>query len=176
MDRDLLIEKKSWHARLFFWSLRVWLRFKYGDGWKYDKQLHRHSRSTNLCFYVRTMAVWMPLVLALHLALVVWILYVAFVLPAHLFSIVSTAKLYELFVISLAGSWAIFWSVNWFWDNKLEPKIEQRRQTAKVRKRAKALESKTGLSASEVLVEWVKARKRDICPFITFKKEEGVQE
>ena len=75
---DLNITK--WYVRLFFWSLGMWDRFWHG--WDTG---HRYEQRTNLCHFVRVICVWMPLVLALHVALGLATAFVLVALPIRFF-------------------------------------------------------------------------------------------
>lgn len=172
---ELFVDKKSWHARLFFWSLCIWLKFKYGQYWK--GQLSKYERQTNLCFYMRTIIVWMPLVLGLHL--MVWgaLFYVSFILPGELFGFKAFGKFW-LFVLLAAALVAAVIFGGIVYEENIEPKIRpkirsyvrKRKEEKRAAVAAKPPEPK-GMSGWEVLITWLVARKQAICPFISFQKE-----
>ena len=79
----MVIHTDQWHFRLYLWSRQLLLQFR-GRRELFDELRVRHF-GVNLCPYMRTLVVWMPIVVMLHLAVFGWIAYVYVVMPLRLF-------------------------------------------------------------------------------------------
>ena len=71
----LNLNPKSWHTRLYLWTQMSWdrLMFRYTD-------VRDHDR-TNLCTYIRSLVVKLPLLLALYAGAASYFIYVCFIYP-----------------------------------------------------------------------------------------------
>lgn len=156
----LEIDQHSWHARLYaFWRrCREWRRPGY-------------ARQENLCHYVRVVLIWAPLAWfcygrANHRIRPWMIPAVALAIGLNVMGIVrapeSTGEVWLAIVIGGGGSALILGlGVGSVWVGRhvihLRPE------------RTKAAHQTFG----GILIEWGKAKKRRICPLITFHNGEG---
>src|SRR5438067_1640685 len=60
------LPKDVWYVKLFRACLYLWASFRCGESWERDGFIATHEHRTNLCFFVRTITVWAPLVIVLH--------------------------------------------------------------------------------------------------------------
>ena len=158
------LNRSMWHVRLFFWSLGIWGAFR-NDDYRYDRS-RVEERGTNLCFLVRVMVVYMPLVLLLHAAFATAAVASLTSLPIYLFG-------------GIAYGWtltAIAVVVGTIWGVKVALRRAARRERTQVkfveRKRevqptAEATEPR-GPGFFEVLWAYLVAAKKRVCPSITF--------
>ncbi len=167
MRSELYINKESWHAKLFFWSLIIWLKFKEGQRLT-PEDLRLYYPRTNLCLYIRTIVVWMPMVLALHAVLLVAAVYAIVILPIRYFGW-SYASFWGFWVVLGTGAFGGGMLSSYFW-NRIS-RWRRRRRDFHRHKRA-SLDPDQGLSGIQVASAWVAARKEKICPFISFKGNE----
>ena len=75
------LSRKKWYVRLFFWSLDIWSEFK-------DESSHQNygqRMGTNLCFFMRVILVYMPVVLLLHAAILISLVASLTVVPIYFF-------------------------------------------------------------------------------------------
>ena len=153
------IDKNTWHAKLFFWSMRAWRKFKFGQNW--DKEVlvkDLLKGGTNLCEYIRVMFLWMPLVLLLHIVFYGTILAAFLVVPIALFGVGSYLKATGSIVGTvIVGIIALFTFV--FIIDQLS-----RRLSPRIRKIKRGEFS----GFPRVLSEWAKAKKEKVCPFVEF--------
>ncbi|HVZ10980.1 MAG TPA: hypothetical protein VG941_00940 [Candidatus Paceibacterota bacterium] len=170
MRSELYIEKESWHAKLFFWSLAIWLKFKEGQS-SSPEGLRLYYHGTNLCFYIRTIVIWMPMVLALHAALLSAAVYVIVILPFRFFGW-SYALFWGFWVLIVGGAFLGGVLSSYFWKKSSE--WRRRRRDFQRLNRLKQLDCSLnqGLSGIQVARAWISARKEKICPFISFEKNE----
>lgn len=167
--KGLEIDKASWHAQVYFWALGVWFKFK---GYK---EIPDHwRREGNLCLYIRTLTVWLPLTFALHILFGALVVFTFVKLPIALFGMV-------LFVESVIGL-VIFAGLGWAlarggarisrWINRRrnnQPKEARRKpQMRPVVGPVVEAVFDTGMSFFELIVEWLVAQKKKICPKINF--------
>jgi len=173
-EKAMEIDQNSWHAKLYFWCLSIWARFKSGD--HSERYYWRFSQKTNLCLYIRSIVIWMPLVVLLHLLLLV---YAIGVLSIPLFTF-GWGYIYFLASIVIATAGIYLW-VRYLHE---KPKSEldyqklykEREEKERKRERKMALKANKPPSFTEVLIEWIKAKKSAICPIIDFSgqaKEES---
>ncbi|MFH1769157.1 MAG: hypothetical protein ABH833_00635 [Parcubacteria group bacterium] len=157
----MYIDPNSWHAKLFFMCLSIWSKFKTGD----KRIPRRYERGTNLCFYVRTITVWAPLVILLHLAFVVATVWTFTLLPISLFGFLGFAKTGGYIIVLCLLATGIVYGINLAGPRVKEVGESINRRTQPTVDNA----VEKGSSAIEVAVEWFKARKQQICPFISFQ-------
>ena len=162
------LNRNVWYVHLFFWSLGIWGAFRDNDG-RYDCS-RMEDRGTNLCFFVRVLVVYMPLVLLLHVVFAGVLVASLTVLPVYLFGSIA----YGWTLASTAVVVGTFWGVG---VALRYAKHAARRKPAQVKvvelkheeKLApKAAEAPKGPSFFEVLWAYLVAAKKKICPLITF--------
>lgn len=141
----------SWYVRLFHACLYVWASFKYFDEWDREKFTERHAKQTNLCFFVRTIVVWTPLVLVLHVAVYGAAVTVLAVAPIYLFGVGGYGKTLLVLAIVAATIAGVVALIRWAESRPRKPEPMQ-----------------VGVSATDVVLEWLAAKKAKICPTITF--------
>ena len=81
---DLNVSKASWHYKIYQWAVDFWFDFM-DRGYWHESDRARLKRVSNLCFYMRVIIVWVPLVVLLHLSVLVsgWVTFVT--IPNALF-------------------------------------------------------------------------------------------
>lgn len=79
----MVIYTDQWHFRLYLWSRQILRQFR-GSLDYFDDQRERRF-GVNLCPYIRTLMLWMPLVVALHLIVFGLVAYVYVIMPFQLF-------------------------------------------------------------------------------------------
>lgn len=152
----MYIDPQSWHARLFFLCLNIWLKFKTGS----SNIPSRLREGTNICFYIRSIVVWMPLVFLTHILVAAGSVYVLVIHPLKTFGYVYFTNT-ALLIVALAG--LIVFMIGLVWcivtiSNKAEELTKR--------------EVRDGLTARGVVMEWFEAKSSKICKFVTFKREE----
>lgn len=156
------LNRQQWYVRWFFWSLGVWDTFLDRDGALY---MERHG--TNLCFFLRTMFVWAPLILVLHAIVYGAAIAALTIVPIYLFGgsgyFWSIGAIVTLFLI-IFGEKAL--------RNHLRDRSYQRRQAADGAEAISTESVPAAPSFFRVLWEWFVAQKKKICPMITFPKQE----
>lgn len=151
------LDKSKAPARLFFWSLGIC--DEYSD--QYGCMEERFQERTNLCHFVRVVALYMPLVLALHVLLAASAVFALVAYPIYLFGI-GTYIVAVGVIAAIAGAIALgIWMVN--------RRREQRRAsdlTAVVSESVASAAASPGFWA--IAFAWLKARKEKVCPPVTF--------
>jgi hypothetical protein len=82
------INQQSWHAKLFLFSTSVWSQFRYED----ERLVWRNHHRTNLCFYLRVILVWLPLVALAHAAFLMLAFFALIRLPIRLYGLTLYIK------------------------------------------------------------------------------------
>jgi hypothetical protein len=152
----MYINPQSWHARLFFQCLGIWFKFKTGDNYI----PLRLREGTNICFYVRTIVVWMPMVLLAHILVAAGSVYVLVIYPFNTFGHIFFTNI-ALVIIAVACFIAFVAGFIWFGVTISDKAIKLANT-----------EVRDGLTARGVVAEWLEAKISNICKFVTFKKEE----
>lgn len=155
------LNKNSWHVRLFFRSQEICDKFT-------DLlQTSNYEERTNLCHYVRVICVYMPFVILFHLigygAAIAALTY----LPFHLF---GNSYWYVIGSVAvLATVTYIVCLINIYFTAKAEKKPE----TEEVQKAPKPMPGKPqqGPGFSEVILAYLAAAKKRICPTVNFISE-----
>lgn len=145
------LDKNSWHTRLYFWSLEVWDQFS--DGYT-DR-----SRS-NLCHYLRTIFVWMPLAICSNI-LVYALAFCAFdYFPLTRFGVWGTAQGY-FWVAAILGGFLLFRFLKDIYDT--------RAMEAEARRPSKLTEDDEPPGFIRLCWEGLVAAKQKTCPPISFR-------
>jgi len=154
------LNPQRWDVKWFFWSLDIW-----------DAFLERRTGSyvqcygTNLCFFLRVMLVWTPLVLLLHTVVYGVAIAALTIVPIYLF-----------------GGSGYFWGVSAIVTlvliilgvKKLRDYLEKRRWQMTLREANREANVSAEPSFFKILSEWSVAQKKKICPTITFSRQEEV--
>lgn len=150
----LFIDKKDWKHQLFLFCLG--LRDSLFTG---IDTSHRYEDGTNLCHFVRVIVVYGPLTVLLNLLTVGFVLTAVAGLPVYYVG--PAGYLWLLLFLFLAGAFlgaAVYGLVRY------------------VRSRPKKPESPVSPKRSARVVtligEYIVAKKKSVCPLITFKSEE----
>ena len=94
----MIFHDDQWHLRLYRWSRKVWLHF-----WNQDIDQVDSRVAVGLCPYVRTIFLYMPLIVALHLGVFAAAGYVLLVQPIMWFG----ALPFGIFIGKLVGIVAV---------------------------------------------------------------------
>lgn len=159
------LNPQSWHVRWFFWSLGIWDAFL--DNGERGWQMERHG--TNLCFFLRTIVLYTPLVLLLHAVVYGAALAALTIVPILIFGAsgyFSTVIAITLLVLTVIGV-------------KQWRKHQQKgHQEAELRRPAPVAVTEV-ITASprffQILWEWIVAVEKKVCPMIRFAKRQEAQ-
>jgi hypothetical protein len=154
----MYINPQSWHARLFFMSLEVWSKFKTG----YHHAPSRYKKGTNICFYIRTITVWMPLVLLSHILIAAGFVYVVFIYPVNAFGFQDYFTTIAIITGITIGACSILLGVLWCTDT-IANKIKDLSRR----------EVRDGLTARDIVLEWIESKTSNICKFVTFERRDA---
>jgi len=144
----ITLDANTWHARLYFWSLDLvgeFSEYSYGD---------RFKESTNLCHYVRTICFYMPLILLVNILFCLSVLFTFVVLPIYLFSFTGylSAVVFVLGVVLVVLTY-----------KKSKAFMETTRGV-----KPKQMSSKKEPGFATLMLGWVVAVKKKVCPIINF--------
>lgn len=91
----LNIREKTWHAKLFRFTINLISKFAGKEylKWKFEG-------STNICHYIRTLVVYLPLLLLAHIVPVIYLIYVVFFYSIQTFGIVNIIATLAVIVLS----------------------------------------------------------------------------
>jgi len=83
LTREVLVKirinEEIWYNRIYLFALEIWYNFKATEiPWRFEN-------GSNLCMYIRTLIVWLPLTVILHLTTAALCIFTLFVFPSHLF-------------------------------------------------------------------------------------------
>jgi uncharacterized membrane protein len=154
------LNTEQWYVRWFFWSLGIWEEF--------NETYQAHSveiNGTNLCFFVRTIVLYVPVVLLSH-AIAFGLCLLAFVVaPIMMFG----GRYYAYGVGAIVAIVAVLFGAVFFYEyvqNKKDAKREWNGQ--RVRRTPSAREPSFG----KLLWDWAVAQKQKVCPMITFSNRQ----
>lgn len=159
------LDRSQWFVKLFFWSLGIWDEFT-----GHNRKNQCEMNGTNLCFFIRVMLVWAPLVLLLHVVLFGSTIYILTVLPITLFGGSSYFAAIATLILLIMG----IKRVHEYMKQRNEIKRSER-----VRKWNEEyfnpLETSPWVQESErrhgfieVILLWLMAKKKLICPGVSF--------
>lgn len=165
---DMKIKTKAWHYSLYKTGVKMWCRFTGNNEWEYESW-------ANLCTYIRVIFVYLPSMIAIHLAVYlswIWIpMWISSMYPTTgvsggfsaigwfafiAFSIVSIAVM-----LSFLLEYIIPGTIN-----KIQESREKRREAAMLEKTDEERE----MSAWQIFVQWSKDRHDKVCRKITFSE------
>lgn len=163
----LQVNPDSWHARLYLWSHTIWWQFwhKRNRSWYEDKR-----ENTNVCYYLRVMLMYAPLVIILHAALLAATVGVVVVLPIHLFGFWGVGK--ATFVIFLLVALGVGLAIGL---GVLAQKAGDAAIDASQRHR-EMIHEQGGLTFWEVVRARISGAKHKICPLIRVARPEQTHE
>jgi hypothetical protein len=158
-----------WHVKLYFWSLDVWDAFQ---------ETHTDRHRSNLCQYIRTILVLMPVALVVNICFWLYLLYVLIYYPVTRFGVVGTGTCY-LVVALMTG-------VSWLRSRMKEKRAKRRHDERSTYPQATRVSSSDttddeqgdrGPGFIEMVCVYLVAMKQKVCPIIEFKsgrKQGGV--
>lgn len=157
------LNSDGWYVRYFFWSVSVWSAF-IDQPYLVEKI---KERGTNLCFFIRVMVVWAPLVMAIHGLLFAAALGCVLILPVYFFG----GEGYSWFVGIAVGLVVVVGFIVRpllkLLSRKQSEWVERHREKLKNRpERVKIV--KIGPTFFEVLWAFIVATKHKICPTVSF--------
>lgn len=147
------LNKQSWYVRWFFWSLDILEEFV-----EYDSS--RYESGTNLCHFVRVVFAYTPLALALNLAFYAAAISVVTVWPVYLFGWGS----YFVTLGFIGGAGLLCLVAYWLWNSSGNERVE----------RAASPAADSEPTFRQVVWEALVAKKRKVCPRITFYDRQSV--
>ncbi len=156
------LNPNHWHVKFYFWCLDVWDAFL-------DTHTKRHT--SNLCQYIRTIFVWMPLALVVNVGFWLYVFYALLYFPLTHFGVVGTAAGYLAIGLFIGAIWAFTWLYS-FTEDRLDDRRYERHRAAR-RAAIIALggvteQEERGPGFIEVIWLYLVAMKRRVCPMITF--------
>jgi hypothetical protein len=152
----MTLDSNNWYVRLFHWSLKTC------DGFTDRYTAYRYEGRTNLCHFMRVILVYMPLVWLIQILTHIATIGVLIILPIRLFG-------FQIYVIGLLE--ILIGSVVSVVGYHLIRHIFLARRKQRQRRVSDELHEPTFI---HVVVAWIKAKEKKICPIIEFKlKGEG---
>jgi uncharacterized membrane protein len=163
------LNRNQWHVKFYFWCLDVWDAFL-------ETYTDRHQ--SNLCQYIRTIFVWMPLAFAMNVGLLLYALYVLFYYPLTRFGVIGSFKGYVTVTLIVGTIYLFFYMKKKRAERLREQRWAHERATDVNSNDDEAEEKeKRGPGFIEVIWLYLVAMKQKVCPMIEFKagrKQEGV--
>ena len=161
------LNKNQWHVKFYFWCADV-----------FDAYFESYSnrQRSNLCSYVRTIFVWMPMIIALQLTFYAFAFYVLFYFPATHFGGTVTGKFYGVVIAAVAAVLLVAKAKEWL-DNEWQRRLHEQMMTTtdkSVTQKVQPTEAEQtpkkegGPGFIEVVWTYLVASKRKICPIIEF--------
>ena len=152
------LNRNKWYVRWYFWSLEICEEFTENYGNWMDKE----QNGTNLCAFMRTILIYAPLILLFHAVVYAGALAIVTILPIYLFGL----KGYGLGVGVLVGFYIfVFLAIS------LGVWLRNKQKSGSLTKKQAVVNSDPSFVC--VLGRWVVAKKRRICPLITFVKQDS---
>ena len=155
------LNPNQWHVKFYFWCLDVWDAFQ---------ESHTNRNRSNLCQYIRTIFVWMPLALVANIGFWLYTFYVLIYFPLTHFGVVGSGKGYGTIAL-ICGAISLYFY--------LKAKLKERREEQQL-----AADLAAGVSSSgsrhfeeeekspgfiEVIWLYLVAMKQKVCPTIEFR-------
>lgn len=158
----LQVNPDSWHARLYLWSHTIWGEFWHKNNWSWYKD---KCTNTNVCYYLRVMLVYAPLVILLHAALFAATVGVVVVLPIHLFGASGVGKA-VIAILLVALGLGLMMGLCLLAFKASGMAIDSSR------KRTMTIHEQDGLTFWEVVRARISGAKHKICPLIAIARPE----
>ncbi len=145
----ITLKTTVWHARLFLWSFEIW------DGFMGSGSNVRMTGRTNLCHFMRTIFIAMPLVFLLHAAFMAFVLYVIGVFPVTYFGALN----YGASIVVVGTLVGLYFGLCWLAQLK-RSKFPAKQRPSKPPKEPRD-------SGFVFLIwEWIVAQHQRVCPII----------
>jgi len=161
------LNRSVWYVHLFFWSLGIWGAFR-DNNYLYNRS-RMEERGTNLCFFIRVMVVYMPLVLLLHATFVTMAVASLIALPIYLFGGIVYGWTLAAIMAVIGTIWGVKVALRRV--ARRERKQHERKQPA-----AKVAKTPRGPGFFEVLWAYLVAAKKKICPSVAFLAPKEVRQ
>ena len=158
MTREVLVKirinEEIWYNRIYLFALEIWYNFKATEiPWRFEN-------GSNLCMYIRTLVVWLPLTVILHLTTAALCIFTLFVFPSHLFG-----WGYAKFGVGCVLFVGLLILAVYVWK-KSENYLDEHHTKKCNAETAEPIDK--GPSLTALFIEWIKAKKKMICPLIEF--------
>lgn len=152
------LNKNSWYVRWYFWSLEICCQFLDNGNMMWRAE----QKGTNLCAFMRVIIIYAPLILLLHAIVYAGALAAITIWPIYLFGL----KGYGLGMGALVALVALIVGIVLLvmWLNKTR-KARTANQGQKIKQTAV---NSIDPGFFRIMGRWVVAKKRKICPLITF--------
>jgi len=174
----MMIRKGSWHYHLFrFGTKLVDILFanKYGVSGRYES---RFQNGTNLCHYMRVIMVYIPLMFLLWGSVAAFGIYCFAVLPFQLFGltgVLNTLYVVGILATAIVGIIGALWVVATVSDICKNAWHDWRRSRKMAESELEQPKEDKGPSFLDLTVEWVIAKKKNVCPLISFNEAQTQQ-
>jgi hypothetical protein len=148
----------QWHVRLYLWSRETWLHFL-GKNFSEIRE-----KRTDLCTYIRTLFVWIPIVFLAHIAVFGWLGYVFLYLPITTYDMVPLGIFLAKAVGMIVGIVAVCFAILLvsFLISERRKKREERMAEERVKKETE--NERPGFVM--IIAIYLRAKKQKICPTI----------
>ena len=160
------LNPQSWYVRWFFWSLGILDAFL--DNGERRWYMERHG--TNLCFFLRTIVLYTPLILLLHAVVYGVALAALTIVPVLIFGAsgyFSTVIAITLLVLIVIGV------KQWRKHQQKGYQETELNRSARIAAVTEAIVA--GPRFFQVLWAWLVAAKKKVCPMIRFLKRQEAQ-
>lgn len=156
------LNPNRWHVKFYFWCLDIWDAFL---------ETHTDRHRSNLCQYIRTIFVWMPLVFVMNIGFLLYVLYTLFYFPVTSFGVMGTVVGY-LVIGFIVGSLLLYSFVKEKWaERRRERRLVAEQTTSTTPSNAVAEQEEKGPGFIEVIWLYLVATKQKVCPTIEFKTD-----
>ena len=152
---SIAINSNSWHAKWFRYSNAVWRAFGL------DCSNVLRTNKTTVCHYLRTIIAYVPLVVALHIFTIGYIIFTFVFYPLTAFGMVP----YLIAVGVVVGVILSYLSIDF-----IAKKYEKSQWSIKV-KRPKREKTRVFASLGSLVWEFVKGMKQKVCPIVDLKEK-----
>lgn len=155
------VHENSWHYKLYLKAVDLWFDFK-GDKeshYDYEKGAYVKERNvlkaqSNLCFYMRVILVWAPVVYLSQVALAAFAAYTLIVLPIALAGLTATYLATATVILGCSVVLFVLFGISyvyeaWRWRDR-DTKVD---------------------NFFSLCIEFIKAKKKKICPTINIIRE-----
>ena len=158
--RDLEVLSTSWHYKLYCFCAKTWFQFL-GTDWKYN-----HWREhTNLCFYIRVILVWAPLMIMTHLMLLGAFVFTFWWYPQNMFGLGSFYTVMGIILVIIALVVGFVYLID-----SVKVSLSEREKPDHHKKSAAFRFGKSILSFLKLVWCWLEDAKKGICSEITVKE------
>lgn len=159
-----------WYVRLFFWSLDIWNSFR--DDYRYDRS-RVEERGTNLCFFMKVVFFYMPLVFLLHAVFAAAAIASLTALPMYLFGGIVYGWTLVAITAVIGAIWVVKMEMRQAALRKAQVELVRRKREKQLATEGTKKPRSPGFF--EVLWAYLAASKKKICPLITFPTPKEVR-